>query len=269
MLFEASLRERGSCFFRCELECQVVRKLAVRLGYVPASMDVLLCASEELQHQYALNYGCYDFLNRAYDGAGLVRGTRCDFPPDGPKWKYAALFDERPMCASLRMGADAFDEAQAFSTSVEQALGIADVDARLHAEVCDLANLIRRWQMAVASASSDVPDFFANRTWPAYLKCVQLSGYYLSVEEIVLVASMASVNITIFSQRGARLEFAAGSLEGDGPTVCVMLAADNQGRVRSHFSILMSASQVDAFATAVVAEAEAEKQRARDAARQG
>jgi hypothetical protein len=51
--------------------------------------------------------------------------------------------------------------------------------------------------------------------------------------------------------------YAAGSFDGDGPIVCIKLAASNAGRVRSHFERLISAEQVVTFATVVVVEAAA------------
>jgi hypothetical protein len=57
-----SVLESSRMFFRLELERQVIRQLAVRFGYIPAGMDVLLLSSEDLELFYAVNHGCYDFL---------------------------------------------------------------------------------------------------------------------------------------------------------------------------------------------------------------
>jgi hypothetical protein len=58
-----SVLERNRMFFRLELEDQVIRQLAIRFGYIPAGMDVVLLSPEDLERFYAVNHGCYDFLN--------------------------------------------------------------------------------------------------------------------------------------------------------------------------------------------------------------
>jgi hypothetical protein len=218
-----------------------------------------LLSMPDVEYHHALNEGCYDFLNTAYNDDGYVRGTRCEFPADGPKCKYTALFDDRPMFDSLRevflVWADASCRAHAFSTAVGQVLGIPEISAQLVEDVLVFANMTRRWATMVASP--DVPQSFATRTWPAYVKCVQFLGFFLSVEEIVLVSSMANVNVAVFCQGGSLLRYATGSFDGDEPIVYIKLAASNAGRVRSHFERLILAGQVRAFATAVVLEAAA------------
>jgi hypothetical protein len=67
-----SVLERSRMFFRLELELQVIRQLDVRFGYIPAGMDVLLLSLEDLERFYAVNHGCYDFLNTAYNDDGYV-----------------------------------------------------------------------------------------------------------------------------------------------------------------------------------------------------
>ena len=100
------------------------------------------------------------------------------------------------------------------------------------------------------------PQAFATRARPANLKRVQLPGYSLSVEEIVLVSSMAHVNVAVFSHSGPLLRYAAGFFDGDGPVVCTELPSNNnQGRVRSHFERLISAEQVGRFSRLVMLEA--------------
>jgi hypothetical protein len=137
------------------------------------------------------------------------------------------------------VGAHAGSRADAFSTVVGQVWGDTEIlSPQLLEEVSAFASLTTDWATLVASP--DVPQAFATRAWPAYMKCVQLLAYFLSVEEIVLVSSMGHVNVAVFSQSGVLLRCAAGSFDGDGLIVCIKLklAANNQGRVHSHFERL-------------------------------
>jgi hypothetical protein len=105
-------------------------------------------------------------------------------------------------------------------------------------------------------ASLDVPEAFATCAWPAYVKCVQVAEYYLSVEEIVLVSAMARVNVAVFSQTGLLLRYEAGFFDRDGYIFFIKLRKNNnQGRVRSHFGRLISAEQVKKFQDQVKLEA--------------
>jgi hypothetical protein len=138
-------------------------------------------------------------------------------------------------------GARASGRADAFSTAVTQVVGETDIfTLQFLEEVTGFAVLTTRWATMVASP--DVPEAFATRAWPAYVKCVQLPRYYLYVEEIVLVSAMARVNVAVFSQTGPLLRYKAGFFDGDGPIVSIKLRKNNnQGRVRSHFERLISA----------------------------
>jgi hypothetical protein len=216
-----SVLQRSRMFFRPELEPEVIRQLAVRFGYIPAGMNVVLLSHQDLQEFYAVNHGCYDFLNTAHNEDGYVRGTSCEFPADGPTCKYTSLFDERPMFDSLReaflVGARASGRADACSTVVAQVVGDTDIlTLQLLEEVTGFTVLTTRWATMVASP--DVLEAFATRAWPAYVKCVQVAEYYLSVEGIVLVSAMARVNVAVFSQTGPLLRYEAGFFDGDGPS---------------------------------------------------
>jgi hypothetical protein len=225
-----SVLARSRMFFRLELEPQVSRQLAVRFGYIPAGMDVLLLSPQDLEGLFAVNHACYDFLDTAYNDDGYVRGTRCEFPADGPTCKYTALFDDRPMFDSLHeaflVGARASGRADAFSTDVAQVVGPQFLE-----EVTHFTVLTTCWATMVAS--SHVPEAFATRAWPAYVKCVQLAEYYLSVEEVVLVSAMARVNVAVFNQTGLLLRYEAGFFDGDGLIVSIKLRKKNKQSFRA------------------------------------
>ena len=125
--------------------------------------------------------------------------------------------------------------ADAFATTVAQVVGDTDIlTPQFLEEVTGFTVLTTRWATMVASP--DVPEAFATRAWPAYVKCVQLAEYYLSVEEIVLVSAMARVNVAVFSQIGPLLRYEAGFFDGDGPIVSIKFRKNNnRGRVPKSF----------------------------------
>jgi hypothetical protein len=154
-----SVLESSRMFFRLVLERGVIRQLAVRFGYIPAGMHVLLVSPEDLELFSAVNHGCYDFLNTAYNDDGYVRCTRCEFAPDGPTCKYTALFDDRPMFDSLReaflVGGRASGRADAFSTAAAQVVGDTDIlTPQLLEEVSVFTRLTTDWATMVASRMS-------------------------------------------------------------------------------------------------------------------
>jgi hypothetical protein len=95
-------------------------------------------------------------------------------------------------------------------------------------EVASFTVLTTRWATMVASL--DVPEAFATCAWPAYVKCVQVAEYYLSVEEIVLVSAMARVNVAVFSQTGLLLRYEAGFFDRDGYIFFIKFAEEQQPR---------------------------------------
>jgi hypothetical protein len=96
------------------------------------------------------------------------------------------------------VGARTSGRADAFSTVVAQVVGDTDIlTPQFLEEVTGLTVLTTRWTTMV---SPDVPEAFATRAWPAYVKGVQVAEYYLSVGEIVLVSAMARVHVAVFSR---------------------------------------------------------------------
>jgi hypothetical protein len=97
------------------------------------------------------------------------------------------------------VGARTSGRADAFSTVVAQVVGDTDIlTPQFREEVTGFIVLTKRWATMVASP--DVPEAFATRAWPAYVKGVQVAEYYLSVGEIVLVSAMARVHVAVFSR---------------------------------------------------------------------
>ena len=88
-------------FFHADLEKEVIRPLAVRLGYIPADTDVLQLSKVELA-ELALICSEDNFLEEA-SRDGLVRGTREPLPPNSPCCKYSALFDQREIFDKIRL----------------------------------------------------------------------------------------------------------------------------------------------------------------------
>ena len=83
--------------------------------------------------------------------------------------------------------------------------------------------------------------------WPTFLRCIQDSPYYFSVDELSVIAWRANINVAFFKQIGQQLEFAGGYFENASPTGYAKLNANNQGRVRSHFERLIPIEDIEAL----------------------
>ena len=92
-------------FFDVMQEEQVVRPLAVRLGYLPSDAVILVenrTLRVSLSSSETSSHSC-DGVASAHDEAGYIRGTyRIPFPEDGPQCKYSALFDKRSEFDAIR-----------------------------------------------------------------------------------------------------------------------------------------------------------------------
>ena len=83
-------KQASRAFFNTDIEVDIIRPLAVRLGYIPADVDVLHLSDADRAYHASV---CHEdnFLKEACQD-GFVRGTRFSFPLIGPSCKYSALF---------------------------------------------------------------------------------------------------------------------------------------------------------------------------------
>ena len=84
-------------FFSAEHELLFVRPLTIKMGFIPAGLEVHIADGGVCVSGDALQNGSqWEGLQQARGDDGFIRGTRTIFPFDGPSCKYGALFDARP-----------------------------------------------------------------------------------------------------------------------------------------------------------------------------
>jgi hypothetical protein len=176
-------------FFQSDIEENVIRPLAVQLGYIPTGCNPL--APNELESaRLAPDADENEFLKEAsiFEGGVLkVKGTQRPWPTIGPPSKYAALFDDRSEFDSLRFSFLVHGDGQQTIASfvmnlrgiIHDALGNLSQENLGHS--CSFLQLAVNWQNT-ASPTQEPPDF-ARRAWSAYAKCVQNPLYYFSPQE--------------------------------------------------------------------------------------
>ena len=91
-------------FFQRDNEITMVREIAILSEFLPDGVEITTEPDGRLSVANTQNFheGAYEGLLTARSEDGKVRGTRIDFPANGPCCEYAALFDGRPMFDNLR-----------------------------------------------------------------------------------------------------------------------------------------------------------------------
>ncbi len=110
-------------------------------------------------------------------------------------------------------------------------------------------------------AITNGPPDFVSRAWPAYLHCIQKSGYYFSVEELLVICAQKDMNVAVFTEAGGQLTYESGHFSGAEPLVCAKLTSDNVERVRSHFERIVASSEVERLTQAAPPAADEHRQR--------
>ena len=155
-------------------------------------------------------------MESAKSDAGHVKGTLQPFPVDGPSCKYAAIFDTRPAFDALRLAfllhADPHLQIETAMGALASVIAADDAEPALLAGAFAFYEQMQRWSQR-NMPMCDPPDF-STRAWGAYLKCIQRTDYYFSVEELLVVCARARVNVSVFKQIGTRLQFAGGCFAG-------------------------------------------------------
>ena len=240
----------------------MIRPVAVALGFLPGvNVDFLHSSPDSVKQQCALfgQEGSFDFLEPAaqwseFVHAWLVAGTQEPFPANGPAHKYAALFHPDPAFDALRFSfmveADAEMTLTAFRDRLETV--VSEIDALYLTDVL-LAALVKFTHAADAFAQVGLlcmPEDFAERAWPAYLETVMDNSYYFSIEELIVMASVAGITLVVFKARGGLYSlggsFRAGA--GERETVFVKLDVRGRQRIRGHFERCFRTSQLERLA---------------------
>eukprot|EP00973_Karenia_brevis_P005694 776596-Karenia_brevis.AAC.1 len=91
---DALLRSRS--FFSLRYERNFVRPIAVRLGYLPADVEVIQDENGRihLRSEVSQSNHVFEGMQSACDADGYARGARNLFPSDASSFKYFALFDQ-------------------------------------------------------------------------------------------------------------------------------------------------------------------------------
>jgi hypothetical protein len=256
----------SSRLFFTELnEARIIRPLAFLLDFIPTLNEILRKTRADLDQSSApyLDFNC-DFLHEPWHedshGSKLVRGTRIPYPANGPASKYEALFDSRPCFDPLRYS---FLVAGGLGSFLEGLSGILcsvsnhdDVGANSIATARAFEAHVRSYRLTLVTI--DAPVDFAARTWAAYLKSISDKSYYFSVEELLLLARCACVNVVVFKQHiGNTIQYAGGSIENEGATVVftkIKVVENSIERVRSHYERVVLEEEICALKVELLAE---------------
>ena len=91
----------------------------------------------------------------------------------------------------------------------------------------------------------DPPDGFLDEAWPALARRMLDSDCYSSVQELVVMAALARVNVVVAkSVQQGRFQIEACNLGCQGPCAVVCLTNTFGARVRSHFERLWKSVEI-------------------------
>ena len=240
MKAEALLRSR--CLFTADHESLHVRGFAQKLNYLPSELEVHVVAGQVRVSKADLQRdGKCEGLQPAHGSDGFIRGTRVAFPDDGPSCKYEALFDQRPVFDALREAFMTFTlgrSPQPFFNLARDSL----------VDKCHLPFLscLAAWVECPTPLSE--PQDFGTRCWEAYMDCISDDNFYLSIDELIAICLVESVNVAVFEEEGGVLKYAGGFFEAPGCVTCCKLRSNRLQRVRSHFERIITTMQLQDLA---------------------
>ena len=171
-------------FFTSDVEKTVVRPVAATFGHIPENENVLKMSEDELSTLYKGNPDSW--LQPAFEQVGSskrVRGNyQVEFPSDGPKSKYAALFDSNPCFDPLRVAFVEEHTPQRMREALRQVLS----DSGGQPWERGLAKVIHAIEQFEATALQvgEPPLGFADIIWTSYLKVLANPNYFLSTDEL-------------------------------------------------------------------------------------
>ncbi len=79
---------------------------------------------------------------------------------------------------------------------------------------------------------------FVARAWPSYVQALCDPDYWLSANEVVLLAAMSNINVAIFACVDSVLARVNSYMPAGASPLLIKLDGNNIGRVRSHFERL-------------------------------
>ena len=240
----------ASSFFRHEFEARLVRPIAAALGDIPnSSIDFLSMQGAEIEaHRPSCDR--VSWLHRAYttteDGRRMVCGSNSvPFPNSGPSCKYAALFDDSCCVDGLRI---------AFLTRCGPGFEVLSEQLAIMLSKCPDGTMGLQYAEALvyvfklhdsSVGAMDPPEGFIEKSWPALARTMRDSDYYFSVQELVVMAALARVNVVVAkSVQQGRFQIEACNVGCKGPCAVVCLTNTFGARVRSHFERLWKAEEI-------------------------
>ena len=224
-------------FFSASAEEAVVRRLAVAVGFIPSGVDVLRRDADGVDR--------HGWLAPAYEvvhGSLRVCGNHeVSFPSGGPDCKYSALFDPRSCFDDLRTSFVEEAGVCVVINFIDSMLTADQASADMVGHMFVFHEALVRFQETM-TAHGDWPRSFARVAWPTYLEVLNTSHYFLSVQELLLVAEIKQINVLIVSWDPGTLDFhSQGHVHaGVDPYVLILLKGNMQkrGTVRSHYERL-------------------------------
>ena len=106
----------------------------------------------------------------------------------------------------------------------------------------------------VPAPTTGPPDNFAATIWPGLVEAMASEGYYLSMDELLLVSELAQQNVAIFQvqREPERLVYRCGNARHDG--ALTLLSLDCGRGDRGHYERLLKTADVQSLQDEVDAE---------------
>ena len=192
------LKQACRDFFTADVEATAVRPLASACGLIPGTANYMHESEDDLCTLAGSDPNSW--LRPAYEQVGdqrFVRGQyRMPFPVNGPRSKYAALFDPNPCFDALRL---------AFVEEPQPCGSRKAIQGNLRCSMCPSAcrTRLETFLEAIvefesgARAVGEAPPGFHERLWSSYQRVLRSHGYYLSMDELVIVARALNINVAI------------------------------------------------------------------------
>ena len=215
----AGCLQAARSFFTKANEEALVWPLAHSLGHIPGEFD---------QAPY--------FLDSA--GRACVVGTFPiqAFPANGPASKYEALFDANPCFDCIResfiVSCDPRSKVKTFQTKLLD----MHLDDNVVESISGLLEALRCFDDV--PVSDHLSRHFVMRAWPSYVQALCDPDYWLSANELVLLAAMSNINVAIFACVDSVLTLVNSYTPAGASPVLIKLDGNNIARVRSHFERL-------------------------------
>ena len=253
--------DMAACDSACRALCRreyerVIRGYAVLAGVVDSTqVDYLSLGDAALATYYAKDEKSNSMLESAAEQRGgvlLVKGTKAvPFPTDGPRTKYEALFDPREYFDPIRRAfllplsryASRVHTAEFFLGELDSPSGDRSGD---EAGLVEVIGRFAQCILAQTQSNTAAPACFSAVAWPTLFQAVQRDTYYLSCDELLVVAEGAGKNLIVCKRGESRGDFVIeGCVDGFTGAVAVVyvMNTDNMYRVRSHFERLAPLQQ--------------------------